>query len=142
MKWVEKDEKTGRSLEYTPLITDGTYIYVIAKEKDPKSEEQKDADEEEDAAPKLVLEVYDQEYKFVRGVTLCKRNAATPFKKSDNSDDWMRKTKWATNGQAIACFTSDRKARFFSIETGLYLAKEKYEDLEENDFVMCDPATN
>jgi len=31
LKWVEKDEKTGRSLEYTPLITDGTNIYVIAK---------------------------------------------------------------------------------------------------------------
>jgi len=78
----------------------------------------------------------------VRAVTLCKKTEAMPFKKSSNSDDWMRKTKWATNGQAIACFTSDRKVRFFSIETGLYLAKQKFEDYEENDFIMCDPATN
>lgn len=29
--WSDRDEETGRSLMYTPLITDGQYIYVIAR---------------------------------------------------------------------------------------------------------------
>lgn len=35
LEWKE-NEDTGRSLTYTPLITDGHYIYVIAQKKAPK----------------------------------------------------------------------------------------------------------
>jgi len=30
IQWKEKDEKTGRSLTYTPLINDGEHLYVIS----------------------------------------------------------------------------------------------------------------
>jgi hypothetical protein len=32
----KENEETGRSLTYTPLLTDGNYIYVIAQKKAPK----------------------------------------------------------------------------------------------------------
>jgi hypothetical protein len=35
LEWKESEE-TGRSLLYTPLISDGHYIYVVAQKKAPK----------------------------------------------------------------------------------------------------------
>lgn len=35
LEWKENEE-TGRSLTFTPLITDGEYIYVVAQKKAPK----------------------------------------------------------------------------------------------------------
>lgn len=32
IQWKDKDEKTGRELTYTPLINDGQYLYVIARQ--------------------------------------------------------------------------------------------------------------
>lgn len=118
-------------------------VYVISKLglTEEQEEEQKDA-EEPDNIPKLALEVYDpsNDFKFVKQVTLCKKNKA-PFKKSGNSDEWLRKTKWASNGQVIACFTDDGKIRFFSIETGHMVSKQLAEDYEAGDFIMSDPVT-
>jgi hypothetical protein len=31
LQWKSQDEETGRALTYTPLITDGQYLYVIAR---------------------------------------------------------------------------------------------------------------
>ena len=95
LEWKENEE-TGRSLTATPLISDGTYIYVIAQKKAPKKD-RKDLDykdnssiianvkegedanlnqEEEDSKPpQLVVECYDPStpsFKFIREVNLYK----------------------------------------------------------------------
>jgi hypothetical protein len=35
LEW-KTSEETGRSLTYSPLLTDGEYLYVIAQKKAPK----------------------------------------------------------------------------------------------------------
>lgn len=68
LEWKE-DEKTGRFLTYTPLITDGKFIYVISQKKEPKKEDKDNEPEdkkEEEKKPILVLEKYDSKtYKFI-----------------------------------------------------------------------------
>jgi hypothetical protein len=47
LQWTEEDEETKRSLAYTPLVTDGSFLYVIARQGPPKADEEQPAEEEE-----------------------------------------------------------------------------------------------
>lgn len=84
--WTDVDEK-GRSLTYTPLITDGKLIYVISRCTPPEDE----AAAEKKGYTQLVVEVYDpqQGYKFIRMLTLMKKNQANPFRKKDNTVEFL-----------------------------------------------------
>jgi hypothetical protein len=90
IQWKSEDD-FGRSLEYTPLITDGTFVYVIAKYRTPKNQDE-EPDEDEDKSPKLVVEVYDPSkgFQFVKMVTLMRRKSEAPFVKSNNSVEWLQ----------------------------------------------------
>ena len=142
LQWAEEHEETKRSLAYTPLVTDGTYVYVIARQGQPEAEQAPD-DEEEQAVIKLVVEVYDpaKSFEFVKSVILYKNKHFEPFVKDKNSEDWLRRTQWATNGTVLACFTDNAKVRFFSLETGAKVAKE-YHDLGDSGIVVYDNSTN
>jgi len=141
LQWAEENEETKRSLTYTPLVTDGTYVYVIARQGQPQGEQA--PEDEEEAVIKLVVEVYDpaKSFEFVKSVILYKNKHFEPFVKDKNSEDWLRKTQWATNGTVLACFTDNAKVRFFSLETGAKVAKE-YTDLPSSGIVVYDNSTN
>lgn len=126
LNWVETDEVSGRSLAYTPLITDGELIYVIARK--GLSKEQKEAGEEDGGIPELVVEVYDPSkgFAFVRAVALTKNKHLDKFKKEKNSEDWLKSTHWATNGSYLVCFTKASKVKFFSLETGIRKSKTTF----------------
>lgn len=100
IQWKEKDETTGRSLTYTPLITDGALLYVICQQYQTK--EQLEAEDEADGPdhPDLVVEIYDcnKDFEFVRKVTLYKNKQLDKFKKESNSTSWLKRSQWATNG--------------------------------------------
>lgn len=119
LEWKE-NEDTGRSLTYTPLITDGHYIYVIAQKKAPKKKgkiiipanlfvedgkEGEDNDKEENKddkkAPMLVVECYDPQspsFKFVKEIYLYKNEDFAPFIKNQNSLDFIKESSFVTNG--------------------------------------------
>lgn len=114
IEW-KTNEETGRSLTYSPLMFDGTYLYMISRNKAVKNKEEiKNEDEEEKARreaeeeellkqpPKLVLECFDpkDKFKFVSSVIL-KKNSEANFVKSDNSEDWLKETNFATNGKHL-----------------------------------------
>jgi hypothetical protein len=140
LQWTEENEETGRSLAYTPLVTDGTYVYVIARQGRPKGEQ---APEDEEVVHKLVVEVYNpaNSFEFVRAVTLYKDKHFEPFVKEKNSEDWLRAAQWATNGTVLACFTGNGKVRFFSLETGAKVSKRKT-DFSSDGIVVYDGGTN
>lgn len=89
LKW-EANEDTGRSLTFSPLFTDGQFLYVISKlkvpklngksclltiseddlkdlEEDEKAKIRKEHEEKEQEKPKLAVEKFDPEndFKFV-----------------------------------------------------------------------------
>lgn len=107
LEWKENEE-TGRSLTSTPLLTDGTYIYVIAQKKAPKKnpdalkEGEEPAQEEDNTKPPmLVVECYDPSspsLPFVKEVFLYKNADFEPFIKSSNSVDFIKGNSFATNG--------------------------------------------
>lgn len=70
--WTERDEDTGRSLAYTPLITDGKHVYVIARYFESKEQKEARAGNGSEPCPDLVVEVYDpsDNFRFIRQVTL------------------------------------------------------------------------
>jgi hypothetical protein len=144
LQWADEHEETKRSLAYTPLVTDGTYVYVIARQGQPERPDGEQApDDEEEAVIKLVVEVYDpaKSFEFVKSVILYKNKHFEPFVKDKNSEEWLRKTQWATNGTVLACFTDNAKVRFFSLETGAKVAKE-YTDLPSGGIHVYDNSTN
>jgi hypothetical protein len=97
---------------------------VIARQGPPKGEP---APEDEETVIKLVVEVYDpaKSFEFVKAVTLYKNKHFEPLVKEKNSEEWLQGTQWATNGTVLACFTQNGKVRFFSLETGVKVSKQK-----------------
>ena len=99
LEWKENAD-TGRSLTFTPLITDGNYIYAIAQKKAPKKQEEAKEGEEaeaheqaDDKPPMLAIEVYDPStptIKFVRQFFLYKNEDYVPFMKNSNSVDFLK----------------------------------------------------
>jgi hypothetical protein len=58
-----------------------------------------------------------------------KKNQPKPFSKSGNSEEWLQRSKWCTNGSLLAVFsTSPRKLRFFSLKTGKRVQKISMEE--------------
>jgi hypothetical protein len=109
LEWKE-NEDTGRSLTYSPLISDGNYIYVIAQKKAPKksAEELKEGEEaeqrenESSKPPMFVVEQYDPStpsFTLVRETFLYKNEDLIPFMKNNNSVDFLKNNSFATNGQ-------------------------------------------
>jgi hypothetical protein len=136
LQWTELNEETGRQLGETPLFTDGTFLYVLARRQKTKAEKEKVSavTDENENKPKLVLEIYDpsEKFKFVREVTLYKNAHKTTFCKHENGSEIFEKTCWATNGQHLLCFFKG-KGMLFSLETGVREVKERIHDSEESD---------
>jgi len=74
LEWKENLE-TGRSLLYTPLFSDGQYIYVISQRKAPKAKDEEGQKQQlkENKPPMLVVECYDPStFRFVKDISLFK----------------------------------------------------------------------
>jgi len=142
IQYTETNEETGRTLGYTPLVTDGTLVYVIARQ--GLSKEVKDkAGEDVSKDLKYVVEVYDpaKNFEFVRAVPLIKNQHFEPFVKESKDEAWLRAAQWATNGSVLACFTSNGLVRFFSLETGVKVCKKRT-DYNDGHLIVYESATN
>lgn len=130
IQWKEKDETTGRSLTYSPMICDGQYLYLISQQY--LSKEQQEAEEDNDGPgfPDLVVEIYDcnKSFEFVRKVTLFKNKQLDKYRKSSNSISWLKSTTWATNGSQLILFTNGYKMKFFDLQTGIKTFKMNFDD--------------
>ena len=136
IQWLDANEETGRSLGFSPMFSDGTFIYVIAIQKDKKDAANSD---ESSTKPKLVVECYDpsKNYEFVKATSLSKNTHLEPFVLGENTEDDLKKAQWATNGSILVCFPVDKpKARFFSLETGIKVSSKK--GLKEGAIVTYD----
>ena len=146
LEW-KTNEETGRSLTYTPMITEGTYIYVISQRKAPKpkcknhhhlfdlnyliiEEGSEEKPKEDDKPPMLVVEVYDPSdpyFKLVKETPLYKNEQFDPFIKSSNSVDFLKDSSFATNGQALVIQTH-KMVYYFDLKTGVRVQKIKTSD--------------
>lgn len=83
IQWKDQDEETGRALTYTPLITDGQYLYMIARQFLTKEQQEAEEDGDGPSFPDLVVEVYDpsKNFEYVKSVTLFKNKQLDKFKK-------------------------------------------------------------
>jgi hypothetical protein len=130
LKWKELSEETGRSLEYTPLITDGQLVYVISIRGPSKkqNEEAEAKSESKNSWRKMVVEVYDpaKNWEFVREVILMSHDTKEHYDKhSKDMKDWMLNATWACNGQFLVCFKHNNSAnrRQWDLKTGAQVAK-------------------
>lgn len=46
--------------------------------------------------------------------------------KEENSIDWLKKTKWATNGTHLILFKNSDRIKFFDLATGQKVKKMRY----------------
>jgi hypothetical protein len=72
------------------------------------------------------LEIFDPKnnFKFVRSLPLYKNAQLEPLVKDDNTEDVLRRTRWATNGEYLMMMGPKKgKIRFISLKTGVVISK-------------------
>ena len=129
LQW-QKPMVEDRSLEFSPLMTDGKYIYVISVRKNClQSEEEYYDDMSKYVEFQYVVEGYDpsDNYKSVKQVILRKQNKNGAFYKAKNMKpgQWLREQMWATNGEYLLCFSDDGRLRYFSLQSGKVFKKQR-----------------
>lgn len=60
-------------------------------------------------------------------MTLFKNMLLTKYKKRKNSLDWLKETKWETNGTHLVMFTQGNKIKIFDLETGIKIHKQRFD---------------
>ena len=81
----------------------------------------------------LVLECYDPQtptYKFVKSVPLYKNEDYAPFIKESNSEELLKNSSFATNGQVLLIQTNTH-AYYFDMKTGVRVFKNKFTSEEQ-----------
>jgi hypothetical protein len=137
IRWSKDDGEGGRTLAYTPMFTDGNYLYTVARIV-PTEKEREEA--EEQVHTRLQCEVYDPKnnFKFVRAIPLYKNAQLEPLVKDDNTEDVLSRTRWATNGEYLMMFAKKGKMRFISLKTGIVVSKKAWlPDKEFNNIYYC-----
>lgn len=123
LHWVEAGAKGGRALAQSPLLTDGSNVYVVSRRL-PTAADREAAGSE--AVTTLWLEKYtgpEDNFKFVSEVRLNKNVLGERLLKDSNSKEWLSNTSWACDGKYLLLFTKDCQVRHFSLKTGNKLAK-------------------
>lgn len=117
--WKSEDEDTGRSLTYSPMATDGTFVYLLSRRCKPKNSKDTVEIEDENQPTKLYVEVYDstKNFEFVREVLLLKKAHGEPWVKDDNSESQVEKLAMFTNGTHL-CLVHNSKILFFNLTSG------------------------
>lgn len=86
-----KDSKTGRTLEFTPIFTEGTYLYAVATQKNMQPD-QSEEEKKKNQIPSIVIECYDpkNDFSFVKSTTLYKNKELETFVENENKVDFIR----------------------------------------------------
>lgn len=137
IKWKKDDGEGGRTLAYTPMFTDGNYLYTISRVI-ATSKEEEDAG---DSLPtKFQCEIYDPKnnFKFVRAISLYKNAQKEHLVKESNTEDFLKRTRWATNGEYLMMFAAKGKMRFISLKTGIVVSKKQWlRNCDYNNIYYC-----
>lgn len=138
--WKSEDEETGRSMTFSPMTTDGTYVYLISRRCQPKNAKETVENEDENQPTKLYVEVFDpsKNFEFVREVLLLKKAHGEPWVKDENSQDLLKKLAIFTNGTHL-CVVYNAKIIFFNLTSGKQDAKLH---CEQDGVIMFDSKDN
>lgn len=104
------------------MITDGQNIYVFARNKTKKPDNQSDK-------VSIVINIYKivrseksendlPQFIYQRQITLIWKDNES-FEKDENSEKFVSQlSQWATNGQMLLCFARPSRVYWFDLETG------------------------
>ena len=100
------------------MFTDGSLLYVVAKQKQVGRSS---------SVPQLVVETFDPKnnFKFVKAVTLIKdSDEAEPFEYDGNSDSVLASMQFCTNGEVLLVNLPIWNQFSFDLTSGKVLATE------------------